>query len=489
MLQISISSLEPLTLNAFMQAVDFVLQNRKTQDISRFMFFQDGQVGDSGIMDSQVSHLRRLSSRTGGILETVATISEESSADHKEKASPDLPMVEEALESSFSSSSLTKKYGIAHTVQFLHTTAKEFIEAQQHKLLLGSVDSVLASLGGYDFLFLCCASSESWKHAIFKHVFYYLKMAELHDIDDARNSARFSILEKICAPSLGAHNVRWILLQYNGDFYRVLMKNLKGDNLSSIYLLLILAVAANAKKMVKHVLDIWTQTIRPPTAAMGNFCLLQVAATGPDLVPIEHQDRTGMIEILVSSGYPINQEARPFIDREISVRDRWTPLQVALAGRTESAYSENTRLDIVKCLLDQGSYVDNSFKFPDPDGYYTTPLAYCVRNESAALVRLLLEYNADARERVGERVRYSMCPMDYALIRQDKAIMQAFIDHGCGQLRPKAQPSVDATKELAVKQTMLMGSIGHPLVAVVSAQDLHDLHGLKNRRLTLMHRL
>ena len=469
MLQISISSLEPLTLNNFMQAVNFVLQNRKAQDISKFMFFQDGQVGDSGIMDSEASQLRRLSSRTGGILETFATISEESSADHKEKALPDLPLVEQAPDSSTSSSSLTKEYDTIHTVQFLHTTAKEFIQAQQHKLLLGSADSVLTSLSGYDFLFLCCASSESWKRASFKHMFYYLKMAESHDVNDARNSARFSILEKIGAPSPGVNEIEWLLLQYNSSFCRVLILNMKDDEFSSIYILLILAVAANAKKLVKHVLDIWTQTIQPPTRAMESFCLLQVAATGPDLVPIEHQDRTGMIEILVSSGYPIDQMAYPWIDHETRERKKQTPFQVVLASEIESAYSEDARLDIVKCLLDQGSYVDNSFRYPG--GYYNTPLAHCVLNESAAFVRLLLEYNADA----SIRFVYGLCPMDYALIRQDKAISKALIDHGCDKLRPTALPSFAAVKKLAVKQTMLMGSIGHPLVAVVSAQEPDDI--------------
>ena len=469
MLQISISSLEPLTLNVFMQAVNFILQNRRAQDISKFMFFQDGQVGDSGIMDSEASQLRRLSSRTGGILETFATISEESSADQKEKASLDLPLVEQTPDSSTSSSSLTKEYDTIHTVQFLHTTAKEFIQAQQHKLLLGSADSVLTSLGGYDFLFLCCASSESWKRAIFKHMFYYLKMAELHDANDARNSSRFSILEKICALSPRVDDFNWLLSKYKTTFCDLLVQELEHEKFSNIYTLLILAVAANAKKLVKHVLDIWTQTIRPPTLEMERICLLQVAAVGPDLVPIEHQDRTGMIGILVSSGYPIDQMAYLWIDHERGERGRQTPFQVVLASEIESAYSEDARLDIVKCLLDQGSHVNNIFKFPD--GYYNTPLAYCVRNESAALVRLLLEYNANA----SRPVVYRLCPMDYALVRQDKAILKALIDHGCDKLRPKALPSVDAVKELAVKQTMLMGSIGHPLLAVVSAQDPENI--------------
>ena len=478
MLQIAMSSLEPLTLDTFMQAVNFVLQNTKGSDTSnrQYTFYE---IGEPLIMDSEASQLRRLASRTGGILETFATIetfatfSEESSADHENQASPGLPLVEEASNSGTSPSSLTKKNATTHAVQFLHATAKDFVQSQQHKLLLGSVDSGLTLMGGYDSLVLCCSSSASWVHPILRHMFYYLKMAGDVDVDKRSAGAFINLensLKNICAPS-GANHVEWLLSKHEGHFCSKLMSYIiEGDNPSRDYAVLILAVAANAKKLVKHVLDISNIKIRPPRKEMDQICLLQVAAAGPDLVPIDLQDRTGMIEILVSSGYPIDQKASLCTGiRPSKYSDKRTPFQVVLTRRIESAYSEDTRLDIVKCLLDHGSDVNQ--ELTSTSLLSMSPILHCVRNESAALVRLLLAYKADT----SSRDHYGMGPIHYALIHQDKAIMKALVDHGYGQLMPYIQPSVEAALESGVRQTALIGSIGHPMVAVVSAQAPENL--------------
>lgn len=444
MLQLAINSLEPLTLNTLMHAVNFVLQDRSfcnsptsynTSEASEF----------SEIMSSEARQLRRLSSRTGGILETIATFSEESSAGHKEQA-PD----------SSTSNATT------HTVQFLHATAKEFIQAQRNQLLLGRVDSPLAGLGGYDFLFLCCASPEGWVRPIFNHMFYYLKMAELLDGDDVSDDTSRA-RSNVWYQAAGANDVKWLLSQRDGFFCSYLLGDIKDGMFSKSYILLILAVAANAKKLVKYIFD--------PAQCSGRNCLLQVAAAGPDLVPTEHQDRTGMIEILVSSGYPIDQEA--FLCTSESRGDsKGTALQVVLAGRIESKYSEDTRLDIARCLLALGSNVNQAFRNHEPgSGRYMLPLSYCVENESASLVRLLLEYkaNTDYEDYRGFK------PIDLALIRQDKAVLKALADHGCDRLMPDQPPSMDAAIITGVSQGMLMGSIGQPAVAVLSARRLRRI--------------
>ena len=184
-----------------------------------------------------------------------------------------------------------------------------------------------------------------------------------------------------------------------------------------------------------------------------------------------------MIEILVSSGYPVDQMACPFAlpfthvepilgARRLNMRQRITPFQAVLNRNTESQYNEDTRLDILKCLLDQGSDVNEIFNSAQFGFASTSPISHCVNNESAAFVRLLLEYDADT----SYRDSYGCCPMDYALIRQDKAVMQALVDHGCDRLTADRQPSADAAIESGVRQANLMGSIGHPMVAIVSAR-------------------
>ena len=452
MLQLAISSLEPLTLNTLMRAVNFVLQNRDLYDSpTSYDFSEDGQVSEN--MGSEASQLRRLSSRTGGILETIATFSEEASADHNEQA-PD---------SSISSRSWTEANASTHTVQFLHATAKEFIQAQRDQLLLGRVNPRLAGLGGYDFLFLCCASPEFWVRPIFNHMPYYLKMAELHDGDDVGDGtsiARFRILREITLPHFGRSDVKWLLSQKDGFFCSFLLQDMEGARLSNDYVLIIMAVAANAKKLVKHVL------VRFSPQHRERICLLQVAAVAADLVPIEHQDRTGMIEILVSSGYPIDQEAI-LCTSDIRGDSKGTALQVVLARQIDSKYSEDTRLDIVRCLLALGSNVNRSFHIPESGyAYPTSPLSYCVENESASLVRLLLDYKATTDP---EDFR-ALKPIDLALIRQDKAVIKALADHGCDRQTPSLPPSMDEAIISGVRQSMLMGSIGHPAVAVLSAR-------------------
>ena len=477
MLQIATSSLEPLRLDTFMQAVNFVLQNKAvyTADLNKsaytsdlqYEFVQNSQIGPTGIMDSEASQLRRLSSRTGGILETFVTISEESSADDKAKVASGLPL-----------GSSAKEDATIHTVQFLHATAKEFIQGEQRKLLLGNVDSVLASLDGHDLLLLCCASIDLWVLPISKHMFYYLKMAELHDTDCARNKARFFIWGTIDALPAGANNLKWLLSQFKGHFCSRLMQHpnvsVSRFGNSDDYKFLVLAVAANAKKLAKHVIDFSDVMTRDPSLNMDQFCLLHVAAAGPDLVPIELQDRTGMIQILVSSGYPIHHDATSRTDNlniNDGFSDRMTPFQAVLIRRIDSAYSEDTRLDILKCLLDQGSAVDKELDLFPGAPFTTTPLVYGVQNDSVAVVRLLLEYEADT----SFSDSYGMQPIDYALIRQDKAIIKALADHGCVRPMPRYTPSVDTALNSGIRQSILMGSIGHPMAAIVSTRDSRPL--------------
>lgn len=95
--------------------------------------------------------------------------------------------------------------------------------------------------------------------------------------------------------------------------------------------------------------------------------LLQIAATGPNLVPTDLQDRVGMIDYLVEQGYNPYERMCPDYCLRAKLEDEWldtrkalTPLGLVITGRGSASYDEVTRLAIAKKLLSH-SGGQNSF--------------------------------------------------------------------------------------------------------------------------------
>ena len=318
-------------------------------------------------------------------------------------------------------------------VQFLHATAKEYIQDHRDQILGDKISKVFSGVNGYDFLLLCCVPWDHWVALIKKHMFYYAKMTEMTLSGNDRQPlfARremyreifYRIAEKYPGPYSDKCDVRWLIQlhrhQHKGRFMSLFLKY-RGAMIRG-YVCVILAVLANARLLVGHMLLSYSYDRNFLYATIESLCLLQVATAGPDLIPIELNDRPGMIRTLVSEGYPVDQKSRLCTRKNTNVSETdgserilWTPLKVVLTGEIESEYDEDAKLAIIDCLLNQ-SASPNALELEGNEHLprdLWAPLAYCVQYESVGLVRLLLQYGADPNfeDHLG------MQPMHYALI-------------------------------------------------------------------------
>ena len=476
MLHLAISSLEPLPLETFMAAVNFVIKNK-----SIYLDPEANLVTASDALEgTEVAHLRRLVSRSGGLLETAySTVDEATSA-------PDINTIQDESNDCDSYDSGNPRRSLHHPkattkiVQFLHATAKEYIQDHRDQILGDRISKAFSGLNGYDFLLLCCVPWDHWVALIKKHMFYYAKMTERtpsgndrQPLFASRESYRkvfYRIAEECLDPNSDKCDLRWLIQlhrkQHKGHFMSLFLECINSFIMSKEYIHVILAVLANARLLVEHMLSDNHKV--SAYAASNILCLLQTAAAGPDLIPIQLNDRSGMIRTLVSGGYPVDRVSQLCTSKTSTITtademEGWTPLNVLLTGMIESKNDEDTKLAIVDCLLSQ--HANPNLIIPS-SGNRRAPLAYCVQYKSVGLVRLLLEYGADPNYKGVT----DMQPMHYALIRNDKAILQALIDHGCDQLRPEDLPDADTIGSLAARQALLMGSVGHPMVAAFSAR-------------------
>lgn len=110
---------------------------------------------------------------------------------------------------------------------------------------------------------------------------------------------------------------------------------------------------------------------------------------------------------------------------------------------------------------------------------WTRPLAFCARNEGEDVVRLLLRRGAD----FSMPDQSGWLPIDYALMRQDRAILAAFSEHQCERVRAdyKISDEVDDYTQpemlgclgsLVMPSSTFFSSYGHPRLAVLMARSL-----------------
>ena len=127
-----------------------------------------------------------------------------------------------------------------------------------------------------------------------------------------------------------------------------------------------------------------------------------------------------------------------------------TPLSYVLTYRRSLKHSEKIYISIAETLLDAGANV-NEYK-DAPDGLGLPLLSYCAQYESAAMVRLLLKHGASTEKRSFE----GWLPIDYATIRQNKAILEVFEEFQSSKMIPYWDTSTDPTED--VFQSLLQPS-------------------------------
>ena len=513
MFHMALSSLEPLPLDTFMSALDFVMDNKA--------IFSSAEVPinthDAEALDSVINHLRRLNSRSGGLLETQiitfdrSTLSpkrnqtgEQTGDGNKDLSHFHHEMIDGVLNTeSYNvdfNPAVSKSPQSIQYVEFLHATAKDYIRNNHNTILVERTEYPFAGLRGHAFLFLSCISCKSWVVPIKKHVLYYAKMAEEHffagkeesyvvdgraetqstlKVVDGRAGTQSMLklggylrtILLIFVSNSGRYDFDWWLQLRSENFFRILERT--RFDMTKEYIIHILAVAANLKHLIQRLASgEISESLERTYSVVKTMSLIYVAAVGHDLVPTEHQDRVGMIKILLSLGCDVDGKTlipRPYLPHQLPTGEFGsyvTPLWAVLIQPVGREDSDDSRLRVAECLLEQGASTISKLNVPPGE---ETMLNYCIQWSSVALVQLLLRYGAETNPYI-----FHLKPAQHAAIRQDKAIMEAVREFG-GSLKPHWVPAPYPNPYYggirpAIIGMGFVGSLGHPAVSFACAQ-------------------
>ncbi|KAI4264948.1 MAG: hypothetical protein L6R35_007256 [Caloplaca aegaea] len=361
----------------------------------------------------------------------------------------------------------------------------------------------VAKKNGFYFLALASQSCSAWVAPIKVHMLYYFKLTEIYNQIDERIDVPIDQTEvategRPCA-------FQWWLEQQKVEFFELFRAILHYENTTfpTVCLRLSFAVAANLLFMVdpqklERIDRSWLSIVREFPWAI---CLLQIAIGGPDIVAAQLQDRTAMVVKLLSTiGYPpdyrssiplvlsaVEDSSTPEIKKiQELIREHQiqvSPIEFLLSKCGRVRLSDNIRLSILKELCGAHSRrLDN--KIFDFTGYFlhsdgvelaaepwTTLLAFCARNESEDFVSFLLQRGADFHMRDSS----GWLPIDYALLRQDEAVLAAFSKYQSGPLGAeyselfRRQHNLES---LVSQSSTVFSSCGHPGLAILMARSL-----------------
>ena len=442
MFQLTLCTLEPLSLATLAQATEFSLN--KYVHGSSYDDLKDSTYESSSYL------LRWLISRSGGLLETYDIIN---------KPNCD-----------------TKQH-----VQFLHQTAKDYIQSTQGRNVMTSlVNPDLAEKTGFYFLALSCQSFSDWVRPIKKYMFQYAKMAEVQDqIDDhihlSIQSSRNHVMNTWDLDTWWHQFMESeLLFILHGKYFD---SDNEVDHLKLECFELTIMVAANLIFMVeKHRISYGVSLLLARASRVKQFriCLLQLAIGGPQIAPRDLEDRAIMVRKLLSLGYPGHIEKIPQffveIDCEIDCSKAMNPMIYLLANRGIRQFNHDKQLSIAKALLEYGVEVNQNIKTIAE----SMPLvSYCVQNESAAFLRLMIQHGVSLELRNDRGWK----PIDYAILRQDKAILAVFDDLQSFNVDPDWDKNTDPTDEifqsLILPSNAILASIGHAPLALLMARRTH----------------
>ena len=416
MLQMAYCSISPLSLQAFMECTSYNLEYSIGLP---FGPVSEG-VTEGTSLDTQ---LRRLASRTGGLLEAISNpagpTSEERCLDWQQRG---------------------------YHVQFIHQTVREYVGKYRHNLGLAQVSNHVQRRNGYYFLLSPTAGADGdkqWLQPLKSHLFIHAKRLEA-SIDPSDHSnycavlrhAAYRLQEPIINSCFATAPLPW--LEYIKKFH--LHLRYRHDRLfSAVAVFNVLAIAANLVLYINS-----EQTLLFPNY-LKNFpiakekvilrALLHVAVAGPDLLEPENVDHCAMVESLVKLGWPVDMLVSP-LSADLEIEDQqdssvyryynaMSPLAYLLICKDGSRRSEDRRLQIAKTLLKLGANVDERICLRVyVESVRISLLEYCVRYGTAPFVRLLLQHGASQLSATEYTFR------DLAFLRGDRDIIQALNDHG-----------------------------------------------------------
>ncbi|KAL8974759.1 MAG: hypothetical protein Q9197_000995 [Variospora fuerteventurae] len=462
--QLVLCSIEPLPLDSLIMATEYSL--------SRCLYGITPATTTDPNFHTSTRGERWLKSRAGGLLETYST----------------------SIKGNGDSGTPTEH------VQFLHQTAKEYIQASRAQATMELWAYPVAKKNGFYFLALASQSCSAWVAPIKVHMLYYVKLTEIYDQIDERidvpiDRTGVATEGRPCA-------FHWWLEQQKVELRELIRHILLHENTTfpTVRLRLSFAVAANLLCMVdpqrlKRIDRSWLSIVHENPWAI---CLLQIAIGGPDIVPGQLQDRTAMVVKLLSTiGYPPDYRSSvplvlfamedcstPEIKKiQELIREhpiQLSPIEFLLSKCGSVRLSDNIRLSILKELcgahlrwLDNKIFDFTKYHLSHVPGLepWTTLLAFCARNENEDFVRFLLQRGVDFQMRDSS----GWLPIDYALLRHDEAVLAAFSKYQNGRLGAEDSELFkqrhDVTS-LVLQSSTIFSSYGHPGLAVLMARSL-----------------
>ncbi|KAH0545460.1 hypothetical protein FGG08_000461 [Glutinoglossum americanum] len=414
MLQIAFCSLRALRLETFIKCTSYTLRGKIAPDESV----------------SQQEMIRRLKSRSGGLLEVALGAPDQATA-----------ITTTAIEED-----------PVRVVQFTHQTVKEFVRDYKGDLSLWGVNAATPNTSGYLYLLRCFVShDEYWADDIGSDFFEYANLAEgespgksvYHVVKRLSNSEThldfmrmtYSTKQRMAAPFLGVIMAKRSPTQIVGY----------------------LAVMAGLRRCARMILEPHlAQNLNPMVPS-----LLQTAALGPQIVP--NQDRIGMINSLLDAGHPIDLESIasglfrgwhsfPYSRPSIFC----TTLALLLMSRIQFPMAEESRLSIARVLLERGAH-PNGFTAKHSARWGMSYLHHCARYESADMLRLFLQHGADPSIPDG----HGLTPQMYAILRKHPGISQVFSEYEAGRGNEAGGPGLSTHASLVISGCVLAACVGH----------------------------
>ncbi len=446
MLQTALCSFEPLSLKVFMAILDFNVTLYKKNRL-RLNF-------DAGYCLEQPmsSHKSRLVSRSGGLLEAV----------QRDQSVPE----SEGL-----------------VVEFIHQTVKEYVQSSSGNLGLPPISTEILQKNGYNFLLTTCAwRSDEWVACIKRFVFHYARCAiekckedsGVHDskslrlvegiVEDVRDS-----LGRIAEPV----GLRWFLLEQHESFFDGLLREFEDEKDYPEVQLARLAVAMNFPEYFACSFN--RRKLKSEVWPCQGLLHVAVARTYLRIWNSDDSDSERMIRVLVETGCQVDEVNVWMLEHikihpDVDQTEGLTPLAQTLITRQGS---EEVRLSIAKTLLALGASTHSRITFrhmtslASKDPYTLNLLEYCVRYESAAFVRLLIQHGAYLEHVHGN----GMNLLWFACIRHDAAIIQTLLDFGVRDVHREDAPNdLQSVQEGMMIATHVLGAPSGSLSTALSGQ-------------------
>ena len=475
MFQIILHSLERLSLVTLVEAT--------VTSLDRYLDGYDWTDIESMSNTSDLSEVSRgswLMSRSGGLLETYTA---EAGIDHL--GEPSAP---------------------TQYVQFLHQTSKEYIQSSRAQAVMKRMAPRVAERKGYYFLSLASQFSFAWVAPIKVYMMYYIKLTELHNqVDEHIVVPFYSGVSRATLARYPCDFAWWIEHQEDEFLNEIFQRHIRkyklyqgsidhkgggkyplepDDNMLYLYGNLLFFVTANLTSMVKKAYTTEMKAFIDRAVddrALRVTCLLQATIGGPNVVPAELEDRVTMIKLLLALGYP--SDTRMVIPPDLDVwptteiaghtsprifRDgikASTPVEYLLYGLGNVGLTRETRIAMLSALLDYGTKVDAPM------------MSYCAQNESAEIVRVLLQHNAP----INVYDDTGWLPRDYAVLRGDgrvNAVFNEFLSENVSPdfIESKSFSNPNRIDTLALLSATIYAACGHPGLAILLSRcENHEM--------------